>query len=319
MISTLGDQAAGFYKRLVPIVTYLVRSFDEPESDDVVGFWQKIMHHHPLGSGNPDMYSGWVTAFSYWDECGGALFGPGYEYWYEGWKNPERLKLGDLKGPDGLPIDDVEYHCIRTRDLVQGFVTVKARVDDTFNGNGVYMVQMTAGSVGTEFSASGDHGEALDTVEPLSGWFVHKLPEESRTKKKIMLKIAPRPYRLKPRDGGLRVPDGLSPCLAAGQPLHLLDQDEPMEDQANIPEEPGCLYCSDDTCGDCSGYGLAYLSGDQALESPKRTRARITSCKLCGNDSDNDSVSNSCRDCKPRKKRPKSKELTCTPLVKGKA
>lgn len=50
---------------------------------------------------------------------------------------------------------------------------VDVRIDDKFNGNGVYMTALFAGSVGMDFTASGDHGEELDTAHPVVGWWAY--------------------------------------------------------------------------------------------------------------------------------------------------
>jgi len=41
------------------------------------------------------------------------------------------------------------------------------------------MIAMIAGSVGMEFDASGDHGDGIDTVKPLSGWWAYRKKEDA--------------------------------------------------------------------------------------------------------------------------------------------
>ena len=59
----------------------------------------------------------------------------------------------------GLTLDDVRYGRIQVDSVVQGWVNIDVRIDDTYYGNGIYTTNMIAGSVGMEFEASGDHGE----------------------------------------------------------------------------------------------------------------------------------------------------------------
>lgn len=81
-----------------------------------------------------------------------------------------------------LRLDDAVFLPILTSDITQGWVTVDVQIDDTANGLKPYMTTMIAGSVGMLLKASGDNGDGLDSVAPLSGWWVYlkKVPEDSR-------------------------------------------------------------------------------------------------------------------------------------------
>jgi len=52
-----GEETTRFYTLLKPVVKRFVRSFEDPTSDEVVSFWQRIAHFTEGGSG-PSYYSG---------------------------------------------------------------------------------------------------------------------------------------------------------------------------------------------------------------------------------------------------------------------
>ncbi|CZR59980.1 uncharacterized protein PAC_09875 [Phialocephala subalpina] len=146
IIAFLGAMSKYFYEPMcatgcgLPSVTLL--TFDEPEYRNIKAFWQRILHHQPEDSGRPEWCSGWLTAFSYWDD-------------------------------DGIRA---------CRKSIASWASVNARVNDTYYGYGIYGIKMIAGSVGMEFEASGDHKAGLDTVKPLSGWWVYGRPLLEDTK-----------------------------------------------------------------------------------------------------------------------------------------
>lgn len=72
LIERLGEEPALFAARLRVILEYMVLSFREPESVDVVEFWNKIIHRHSRGSGHPYI-SGWMAVFCTWSDEGKML------------------------------------------------------------------------------------------------------------------------------------------------------------------------------------------------------------------------------------------------------
>ena len=70
----LGNEPTQFYALLKPVLTRFVRMFNDPESDDIKDFWSRIAHES-RGSGSHRI-SGWITAFSFWDQDGKSLYAP---------------------------------------------------------------------------------------------------------------------------------------------------------------------------------------------------------------------------------------------------
>ena len=151
-LETFGVEPSQFCHLLRPVLSRFVKSFDEPTSEDTIGFWQQIAHHHEGGSG-PSYYSGWITAFCFWDEDGKSL----HQY-------PPRFE-------DTLRLDGVAYDRVESGDVPPGYSSVPVKVDD--NGHD-FDAMMVAGSVGINFTSSRDELAngvvGLDTVSAETGW-----------------------------------------------------------------------------------------------------------------------------------------------------
>jgi hypothetical protein len=52
-------------------IKQFVKGFNRTHS--MANFWQTIVHHVQGGSGQPDLYSGWLNAFIFWNESGDCL------------------------------------------------------------------------------------------------------------------------------------------------------------------------------------------------------------------------------------------------------
>ncbi len=152
-LETFGVEPNQFCNLLRPVVSRFVKSFDEPASEDTLGFWQRIAHYERGGSG-PSYYSGWITAFCFWNEKGNSLH-----------SIPSR--------GDTLHLDGVAYHRIDSRRVPSGYSSVPVAVDD--NGD-LFDAMMVAGSVGINCTSSGDKlGDGivgLDTVSAETGWWM---------------------------------------------------------------------------------------------------------------------------------------------------
>lgn len=70
-LDQLGEEPALFAKMRRPVLLHMVLSFENPTSDEVVHFWNIIVHRNRRGSGT-DYLSGWLAAFCFWDEDGKA-------------------------------------------------------------------------------------------------------------------------------------------------------------------------------------------------------------------------------------------------------
>ena len=141
------ESLAEYLWDLIKLSEYFVKSFDNHEDKDVILFWNRMCPEKGR--------KGWLAAFSRWDKHGRA--------------RPEGLSTyGDA---------DTRYLDIYAGDLYQsrvvpGYRSLEFQVNDgePFNK----LVTFAVGSVGTHFSSSKPNGHPLDTVQPMSGYFIYK-------------------------------------------------------------------------------------------------------------------------------------------------
>jgi hypothetical protein len=60
-LKPFGEEPTMFYGLLKPVLTRFVQTFDDPDSEDIRDFWQKIAHYSGGGSG-PTYLSGEATS-----------------------------------------------------------------------------------------------------------------------------------------------------------------------------------------------------------------------------------------------------------------
>ena len=163
---SFGAEPTQFCKLLRPVISRFVKSFDEPTSDDTIGFWQRIAHAKMMGSG-PSYYSGWITAFCFWDEKGQSLHG-----------SPRAShSLGDTGWEEAhdpvLELDGVTYHKVMSNEVPPGYTSVPVKFDE--HGT-LFDSMMVAGSVGINCTSSGDEMDGavvgLNTMSAETGWWI---------------------------------------------------------------------------------------------------------------------------------------------------
>ncbi|KAL0573384.1 hypothetical protein V5O48_008581 [Marasmius crinis-equi] len=106
-IEVLGEEPKQFAALLKPVLRHFVASFDEPKSEQVRRFWERIAHQ--TGGSGRKYLSGWITAFCFWDHDGKSL---------------------RREGRVGCEIDGVSYHSVDTNDIPAGFASVPVKLDD---------------------------------------------------------------------------------------------------------------------------------------------------------------------------------------------
>ncbi|KAL0573382.1 hypothetical protein V5O48_008579 [Marasmius crinis-equi] len=175
-IEVLGEEPTRFVTLLTPVLRHFVASFDEPQSEQVRSFWERIAHQ--TGGSGPYYLSGWITAFCFWDIDGKSLYGNGPQ-------GPPTLEA--FAGHRaGCEIDEVLYHRVNTDDIPAGFASVPVKVDD--NGH-VFETKMVAGLMGIEALSAREASEGgpdstntpgCDTIRPASGWFMYRTETEKQ-------------------------------------------------------------------------------------------------------------------------------------------
>jgi hypothetical protein len=150
-----GEEAKRWYRVLRPVVEGFVETFRDPKGQAAQTFWKGICDKHvPNGSGSVT-YSGWITAFCYWDEKGNCLHGRAYGPGCNGPRlSRSEIPMGFSKVPvtlldDGVPI---------ATEMVAGSVAIRLRRSADV----------------TSPSARSSKWHGFDTVQPESGWFMYK-------------------------------------------------------------------------------------------------------------------------------------------------
>ena len=186
-LKTYGDKPRYFCKLLKPFISRVVKSFDDPQSEDITDFWQRIKHYK-TGNSGPSYYSGWITAFCVWKPSGVALC-----HILKSQSATQKLlakiqkPLNCLKGPDNKPkektrkttalvLDGARYHKVDDRFVPAGYTSAEVHVND----NGYeFDALMVAGSVGINVTTSGNEWmketTILDTMSPLVSNFPLRL------------------------------------------------------------------------------------------------------------------------------------------------
>ena len=165
-LETFGEEPIQFCKLLCPVISRFVKSFDEAASADIISFWQRIAHYYNMGSG-PSYYSGWITAFCFWDASGNSMYNvPNYG------DDPEKVAREKAHYPL-LHLDGVSYHRFESDEVPPRYSSVSVKVDDNSDE---FDAMMVAGSVGINCTSSGskigEGEEDLDTVSAETGWWV---------------------------------------------------------------------------------------------------------------------------------------------------
>ena len=149
-LEDLGNEPKQFCALLKPVISRCTGSFMARKAKEVDDFWHRMAHF--TGGGNkPSYYSGWITAFCFWDEHGKSLYRPSRVKDKDAWENSRKLKM-----------DGAVYHRIKSDQVPPGYTTVSVKMDDN---KVVFDATMIAGSVGVR------HVEE-NGVQPESGWWI---------------------------------------------------------------------------------------------------------------------------------------------------
>ncbi|KAK7978211.1 hypothetical protein PG988_005701 [Apiospora saccharicola] len=185
-LAEFGQEPAEFAAQLRPILRRCVRTFDVPEEPALKEFWNNICTVHVMGCGGDRYFSGWITAFAFWQPSGKRTdyrdlgvnrFGDSETRL----RLDQRLVTGVM--PDsvdlGLTYDGVTYRAIESDDLPGGSVKVPVTIIDL--GGSPINAELLAGSVAVSCKKSGEVTtsgyEDLDTLQPKLGWFMYERKE----------------------------------------------------------------------------------------------------------------------------------------------
>ncbi|KAI0027230.1 hypothetical protein K488DRAFT_81197 [Vararia minispora EC-137] len=174
-LSEYGDEPTRWHALLRPVLSRFVRAFDEPDSEENIDFWLKVVKYNSMSGG--DTLSGWITAF--------CAFNP--EGRWLGLKPDDaRSTLLDPASPLQQPsegsrvprsgrliLDNAVYHPVSTSKIADGHADVDVILVDDLN---VTKTTMVAGIVASRVSSSDDETFSKtgkdDIIAPQPGWWI---------------------------------------------------------------------------------------------------------------------------------------------------
>ena len=131
-LDTFGEEPTQFCRLLRPVIRRLIATFEDPTNADVVDFWQKILDVNRRSGFCK--YSGWMTAFCFWNENGLCLYNsikkedPHTDYSQEtfGIVEAEDSDRGKYRKRVtlNLELDGVRYHKVDRDSVTPGWCSV---------------------------------------------------------------------------------------------------------------------------------------------------------------------------------------------------
>ncbi|KAJ2978733.1 hypothetical protein NUW58_g7400 [Xylaria curta] len=163
-----GEECKRWASLLKPVMRYMLRTFDEPESQEVKNFWLRVAYEAGSEGSSPGVrtLSGWITAFAYFRDNGSATID---------WKEEEicrreraSIQFGtqqELIDRKRLILDGVSYPLIRQALIPMSIALLPMTIIDTEVGVQRF-VTAVSGTIGMSISANGT------TAQPVSAWWV---------------------------------------------------------------------------------------------------------------------------------------------------
>lgn len=176
-----GKETEEWSRVLGGVLNRFVDSYDRPSSLKTKNFWQNIAHYSGGGSG-PRYWSGWITAFCFWDDEGKFLRGMDTELGKSskgGMGSVFKSVLPDWIDTT-LRIDGQVFHRVDSNKVPPSWISVPIIINELGTE---YKAKMVAGVVGYDVSESGkklENGKkGLDTLKPQTGWWIYEVKSEN--------------------------------------------------------------------------------------------------------------------------------------------
>ncbi|KAH8684354.1 hypothetical protein BGZ60DRAFT_397392 [Tricladium varicosporioides] len=150
---------------LIPTVSWMIKSFDSPDSQAVRDFWLRVAHAEGPSASGIRTLSGWINAFIFWDENGKRIYSYSDADLQYSWGT-------SLEARKRLVLDGVAFPLISPASIPKGIVTCPVVVVDMAEGVQIDTT-LVAGCVGMTLITD----EGGTKVQPTSGWW---MVEDSR-------------------------------------------------------------------------------------------------------------------------------------------
>jgi hypothetical protein len=164
LLSRYGEEPAKWAELLRPVLNRFVATFSEPDSEELKDFWMKACYEQGAsGSGQSDVWSGWITAFMYWDTLGKSMM-----HGEDDWIALDRTLF---------KLDGIQYPLITQKYVPNGTMEVPVIIK-AFELEVEIETTIVAGSVGFTVAeqeverAEGGDEKVGEVVQPLSGWWM---------------------------------------------------------------------------------------------------------------------------------------------------
>ncbi|KAI0454622.1 hypothetical protein F5B21DRAFT_474478 [Xylaria acuta] len=176
-----GEECKHWASLLQPVMRYMLRTFDEPDSQEVKDFWLRVAYE--AGSegshGGIHTLSGWITAFAYFKDNGKVTTDHKEEdirqidekssRWLRMWAGSDRESLEQDR--KRLTLDGVSYPLIRPAQIPRGIMLLPLTIIDMEVGVRRFATALS-GTIGMSISAN------ETTAQPASAWWVVQEFEE---------------------------------------------------------------------------------------------------------------------------------------------
>lgn len=166
-----GAEPAAYAGNLRPIFERFVRSWDEPESDEVRMFWRQIVRAHRTvscgGGASGWMVDGWITGFVHWKKEGGLRVRE--DVWFD--DDEEEYEVQEvIPDPRSLTLDDITYVPESLDEIPVSYAKAPLKLAEYPAPGETTEAYLLAGNVGIRKTV-GDGGDVMAT--PLSGWCLY--------------------------------------------------------------------------------------------------------------------------------------------------
>ncbi|KAH8168124.1 hypothetical protein CIB48_g173 [Xylaria polymorpha] len=178
-----GEECRHWASLLQPVMRYMLRTFDEPDSQEVKDFWLRVAYEAGSegSTGGIHTLSGWITAFAYFEDNGQAtrdykdedirrIDERAISWWIEMW--PEAAEHEQLQiNRKRLTLDGVSYPLIRPAQIPRSIILLPMTIIDREVGVKRFATAIS-GTIGMSISGDGT------TTQPVSAWWVVQEFEE---------------------------------------------------------------------------------------------------------------------------------------------
>ncbi|KAI0973692.1 hypothetical protein F4678DRAFT_425556 [Xylaria arbuscula] len=162
-----GKECQHWASLLQPVMRYMLRTFDEPGSQEVKDFWLRVTYEAGKDGSGPGVrtLSGWITAFAYFNLDGTVT------------RDYDEEEIRDMDGEDPEPdrkrliLDGVSYPLIGSSNVPAGVILLPMVLIDE-DKNTKKFATAVSGTIGMSISANGT------ATQPVSAWWLVQEFEE---------------------------------------------------------------------------------------------------------------------------------------------